>query len=50
MTCINAQHCATLAENVLHGKPHLLLLLLLLLHPFNGLFFQVNLGKPAPER
>jgi len=23
---------------------------LLLLHPFNGLFFQDNLGKPAPER
>jgi len=26
------------------------ILLLLLLHPFNGLFFQDNLGKPAPER
>jgi len=26
-----------------------ILLLLLLLHPFNGLF-QNNLGKPAPER
>jgi len=26
------------------------LLLLLLLYPFNGLFFQDNLGKPAPER
>ena len=25
-------------------------LLLLILHPFNGLFFQDNLGKPAPER
>ena len=25
-------------------------LLLLLLHPFNGLFFQDNLGKLAPER
>jgi len=23
---------------------------LLLLHPLNGLFFQNNLGKPAPER
>jgi len=25
------------------------LLLLLPLHPFNGLFFPDNLGKPAPE-
>jgi len=24
--------------------------MLSLLHPFNGLFFQDNLGKPAPER
>ena len=24
--------------------------LLLILHPFNGLFFQDNLGKPVPER
>jgi len=28
----------------------LLKLLLLLLHPFNDLFYQDNLGKPAPER
>jgi len=27
-----------------------LLLLLLLLHLFNGLFFQDNLHKPAPEK
>jgi len=26
------------------------LVLLLLLQPFNGLFFQDNLGDPAPER
>ena len=24
--------------------------ILLLLHPFKGLFFQDNLGKPVPER
>jgi len=30
--------------------PHINVLTYLILHPFNGLFFQDNLGKPVPER
>jgi len=30
--------------------PHINVLTYLILHPFNSLFFQDNLGKPVPER